>query len=152
MSVSCSCRHAQHTVHHPSSVCLPTGVCLHCFPSTLWRPTVPPLKRVPTLSRWVCYRGWLCKSTPTHPHTHHTQCDVVLTKDCQLVCRHEPNVANTTDAAQKFPNLVRNYTIDGVQETGVFTNDLTLAQIKTLTAKQRLYFRYVGWSGVGGGG
>lgn len=73
----------------------------------------------------------------------HTQCDVVLTKDCQLVCRHEPNIANTTDAAQKFPNMIRNYTVDGVKEEGVFTNDLTLAQIKTLTAKQRLWFRYV---------
>ena len=40
------------------------------------------------------------------------ECDVVLTKDCQLICRHEPDLVATTDAKTKFPELVRNYTID----------------------------------------
>lgn len=66
-----------------------------------------------------------------------------MTKDCQLVCRHEPNISNTTNADEIFPNLIRNYTIDGVNERGVFTVDLTLDQIKQVTAKQRVYMRWV---------
>jgi glycerophosphoryl diester phosphodiesterase len=30
------------------------------------------------------------------------ECDVVVTKDLKLICRHEPQLNDTTDAAQKF--------------------------------------------------
>lgn len=30
------------------------------------------------------------------------ECDVVVTRDLQLICRHEPQLNDTTDAAQKF--------------------------------------------------
>lgn len=30
------------------------------------------------------------------------ECDVVVTKDLQLICRHEPQLNDTTDAAEKF--------------------------------------------------
>jgi glycerophosphoryl diester phosphodiesterase len=30
------------------------------------------------------------------------ECDVVVTKDLQLICRHEPNLDNTTDVLDKF--------------------------------------------------
>ena len=35
-----------------------------------------------------------------------------MTKDCQLICRHEPDLVATTDAKTKFPGLIKNYTID----------------------------------------
>lgn len=30
------------------------------------------------------------------------ECDVVVTKDLQLICRHEPNLNDTTDAWERF--------------------------------------------------
>ena len=42
------------------------------------------------------------------------ECDVVLTKDCHPICRHEPDISQTTDAIAKFPNHRKNLTIDGV--------------------------------------
>lgn len=64
------------------------------------------------------------------------ECDVVPTKDCQLICRHEPELTLTTDASAKFPGMVRSYNIDGYNATGIFSFDLTLAEVKTLRAKQ----------------
>lgn len=67
------------------------------------------------------------------------ECDVVMTQDCQLICRHEPDLFGTTDAATKFPNLIKNYTVDeGLSGRGILSTDLTLAQIRTLNAIERL--------------
>lgn len=65
------------------------------------------------------------------------RCDVVLTKDLVPVCRHEPLVSGTTDADKKFPDLKKDYMIDGEKFSGVHTVDLTLAQLKTLRAIQQ---------------
>ncbi|OUJ16233.1 glycerophosphodiester phosphodiesterase [Acetobacter orientalis] len=66
--------------------------------------------------------------------------DLVPTKDGVLVCRHESNIAATTDVAShpEFANRRRTLTIDGKQETGWFTTDFTLAELKTLRACERL--------------
>lgn len=45
---------------------------------------------------------------------HFIECDVVLTRDCQPICRHEPDISQTTDALKKFPDRQRNVTIDGI--------------------------------------
>jgi glycerophosphoryl diester phosphodiesterase len=74
--------------------------------------------------------------------------DLVSTKDGVLVARHENEISGTTDVAEKFPDRRRTKTIDGVAVTGFFTEDLTLAEIKTLRAKERLAFRNQGWNGV----
>jgi hypothetical protein len=58
-----------------------------------------------------------------------------------LICRHEPLLSNTTNADDVFPDRKKNYTIDGTEYAGVFSVDLTLAEIKTLKARQRVYFR-----------
>lgn len=52
------------------------------------------------------------------------------------MCRHEPLLSGTTDADEKFPDRITAYTIDGDLFEGVFTTDLTLAEIKTLRAVQ----------------
>ena len=67
--------------------------------------------------------------------------DLVSTKDGVLVARHENEIGGTTDAAAKFPDRKRTQTIDGQAVTGWFTEDFTLAEIKTLRAKERLAFR-----------
>ena len=69
------------------------------------------------------------------------ECDVILTRDLVPICRHEADLNLTTDAAVKFPHRVNTYTIDGKTHTGVFAADLTLAEVKTLRAKQRWEFR-----------
>ncbi|WP_183479873.1 glycerophosphodiester phosphodiesterase family protein [Komagataeibacter kakiaceti] len=66
--------------------------------------------------------------------------DLVPTRDGVLVARHESNIATTTDVASRaeFASRRRTMTIDGVNETGWFTTDFTLAELKTLRAKERL--------------
>jgi glycerophosphoryl diester phosphodiesterase len=66
--------------------------------------------------------------------------DLVTTKDHVLVARHEPNITDTTDVAShpEFASRKTTKTIDGVTQTGWFTDDFTLAELKTLRAKERL--------------
>ena len=66
--------------------------------------------------------------------------DLVLTKDGILVARHENEISETTDVSAKpeFADRKKTKTIDGQQMTGWFTEDFTLAELKTLRAKERL--------------
>ena len=67
--------------------------------------------------------------------------DLVSTKDGVLVARHENEIGGTTDVADKFPARKTTKTIDGQPVSGWFTEDFTLAEIRTLRAKERLPFR-----------
>jgi glycerophosphoryl diester phosphodiesterase len=65
--------------------------------------------------------------------------DLVATKDGHLIARHEPNITNTTDVATRAEFASRRRTgvlVDGAAEDGWFAFDFTLAEIKTLRAKQ----------------
>ena len=64
--------------------------------------------------------------------------DLVATKDGHLIARHEPNIINTTDVATRpeFASRKRMAVIDGFAEEGFFASDFTLAEIKTIRAKQ----------------
>ncbi len=64
--------------------------------------------------------------------------DVVATKDGVLIARHEPNLIATTDVNSRpeFASRKRVANVDGVNETGFFASDFTLAEIKTLRAVQ----------------
>jgi glycerophosphoryl diester phosphodiesterase len=66
--------------------------------------------------------------------------DLVMTKDGVLVCRHEPEIGGTTDVAQHSEFTARRTTkkLDGTDTTGWFTEDFTLAELKTLRAVERL--------------
>ncbi len=66
--------------------------------------------------------------------------DLVPTKDGHLVARHENEISGTTDIANRpeFASRRTTKTIDGEQVTGWFTEDLTLRDIKTLRARERL--------------
>ena len=66
--------------------------------------------------------------------------DLVSTKDHVLVARHENDITGTTDVADHPEFAARKTTkvVDGTSHTGWFTEDFTLAEIKTLRAKERL--------------
>lgn len=67
--------------------------------------------------------------------------DLVSTKDGELVARHENEIGETTDVEARFPDRKRTKTIDGHAVTGWFTEDFTLAELRTLHARERLPFR-----------
>jgi glycerophosphoryl diester phosphodiesterase len=66
--------------------------------------------------------------------------DLVSTKDGHLVVRHEPEIGGTTDVADhpEFADRKTTKVIDGTSYTGWFTDDFTLAELKTLRARERL--------------
>jgi len=66
--------------------------------------------------------------------------DLVATADGVLVARHEPEIAGTTDVASRpeFADRRTTKVIDGVEHTGWFTEDFTLAELRTLRATERI--------------
>ncbi|GAA4294064.1 glycerophosphodiester phosphodiesterase [Streptomyces venetus] len=66
--------------------------------------------------------------------------DLVPTKDHVLVVRHENEISQTTDVARhpEFAGRRTTKTVDGRAVTGWFTEDFTLAELKTLRAVERL--------------
>jgi glycerophosphoryl diester phosphodiesterase len=66
--------------------------------------------------------------------------DLVSTKDGVLVARHENEIGGTTDVADhpEFAGRRTTKTIDGVAISGWFTEDFTLAELRTLRAKERI--------------
>ncbi|WP_306320566.1 glycerophosphodiester phosphodiesterase family protein, partial [Streptomyces sp. CC224E] len=57
-----------------------------------------------------------------------------------LVCRHEPEIGGTTNVSEhpEFADRKTTKSLDGVATTGWFTEDFTLAELKTLRAKERI--------------
>jgi glycerophosphoryl diester phosphodiesterase len=66
--------------------------------------------------------------------------DLVATKDGVLIARHENEISGTTDVAShpEFADRRTTKVIDGATITGWFTEDFTLAELKTLRAKERI--------------
>lgn len=66
--------------------------------------------------------------------------DLVVTKDLVLVARHETEIGGTTDVADRpeFADRRRGKQIDGRLVNGWFAEDFTLAELRTLRAKERL--------------
>jgi len=66
--------------------------------------------------------------------------DVVPTKDGVLIARHEPELGGTTDVSD-HPEFADRHTtkmVDGAPVSGWFAEDFTLAEIKTLYARERI--------------
>ncbi len=66
--------------------------------------------------------------------------DLVSTRDGVLVARHEPDIHETTDVSARPEFIGRRRTVpfDGRTVTGWFACDFTLAELKTLRARERL--------------
>jgi len=66
--------------------------------------------------------------------------DLVATSDGVLVARHENEISGTTDVAARgeFAGRRAAKIVDGAAVEGWFTEDFTLAELKTLRARERL--------------
>jgi glycerophosphoryl diester phosphodiesterase len=66
--------------------------------------------------------------------------DLVSTRDGALVARHENEIGGTTDVAAHLEFAERRTTrvIDGLSIEGWFSEDFTLAELKTLRARERI--------------
>ncbi len=66
--------------------------------------------------------------------------DLVATRDMVLVARHENELSDTTDVAahEEFADRRRSKTVDGTLVTGWFAEDFTLAELRTLRARERI--------------
>ena len=66
--------------------------------------------------------------------------DLVSTSDGFLVARHENDITGTSDVADhpEFADRRGTKTIDGLELTGWFTEDFTIAELNTVRAKERL--------------
>ncbi|UDF02546.1 glycerophosphodiester phosphodiesterase [Asticcacaulis sp. AND118] len=84
-----------------------------------------------------------------HMGADYIEPDVVSTRDGVLICRHEPMLSGTTDVRQRpeFASRQRTIAVDGLSITDFFTSDFTLAEIKTLRAKQAFADRDQSYNG-----
>lgn len=66
--------------------------------------------------------------------------DLVSTADGVLVARHEPEISETTDVAQhpEFADRRGTKIVDGRRMHGWFVHDFTLAELRTLRARERI--------------
>lgn len=66
--------------------------------------------------------------------------DLVMSRDGVMVARHENEIGGTTDVADhpEFATRKTHKTIDGHAVRGWFTEDFSLAELKTLRARERL--------------
>jgi glycerophosphoryl diester phosphodiesterase len=66
--------------------------------------------------------------------------DIVSTRDGVLVARHENEISSTTDVASRpeFADRRTTKVVDGIAFTGWFTEDFTLAELRTLRAVERI--------------
>ena len=66
--------------------------------------------------------------------------DLVMTKDGHMIVRHENEIGGTTDVAKhsEFASRKTTKVVDGEKIEGWFTEDFTLAELKTLRARERL--------------
>ena len=66
--------------------------------------------------------------------------DLVMTRDGVFIARHENELSGTTDVANRseFADRRTTKTINGRSVTGWFAEDFTLAEIRTLRARERL--------------
>lgn len=109
-----------------------------------------------SLERPLVARPWLiahrgaCAHLPEHTLAAYARAiadgadaiepDLVITRDGVLVARHENEIGATTDVAAQ-PRFAARRTlkrIDGVAVEGWFAEDFTLAELKTLRARERL--------------
>ncbi len=75
--------------------------------------------------------------------------DLVTTSDGVLIARHEPLLDDTTNVAEVFgPERQSTKLLDGVETTGYFAEDFTLAEIKQLRAVQSRDYRDPGFDGL----
>jgi len=116
------------------------------MPASMQKPAPLSQKTHPIV---IGHRG-ACGYVPEHTLTSYfiamqdgvdyVEPDLVMTKDGVLIARHENEIGGTTDVGRhpEFGDRRTTKTIDGVAHTGWFTEDFTLAELKTLRARERI--------------
>ena len=64
--------------------------------------------------------------------------DLVSTRDGELIVRHENDISETTDVAQKYPARKTRKVVDGKTIDGWFTEDFTLGELNQIKARERI--------------
>lgn len=69
--------------------------------------------------------------------------DILFSRDGRLVCRHDCELTGSTDVSAhgQFASRKTAKTIDGARQEGWFIEDFTLAELRTLRARQPIPFR-----------
>ena len=131
---------------------------LACAPARAPRsaPVLPPLGQPTAAPLVIAHRG-ASGHRPEHTLEGYAlavqmgadfiEPDLVSTKDGVLVARHENEIGGTTDVAAKFASRKTRKVVDGDTISGWFTEDFTLAELRTLRAKERLPFRSHAYDG-----
>src|SRR4051794_35680611 len=128
-------RHASQGVHHAAGARSPGAVTVegmtHFAPVVIGHRGAPGYRPEHTLAS---YR------LAIELGADYIEPDLVATRDHVLVVRHEPNITDTTDVGRRPEFASRRTTkeIDGAVQTGWFTDDFTLAELRTLRATERL--------------
>src|SRR5579864_5507085 len=114
---------------------------------TIYMPDLTPMRKIAPIV--IGHRG-ACGYVPEHTLTSYfiamqdgadyVEPDLVMTKDGVLVARHENEIGGTTNVAEhpEFASRRTTKAIDGTSVTGWFTEDFTLAELKTLRARERI--------------
>ena len=76
--------------------------------------------------------------------------DLVATRDGALIARHENEIGSTTDVALRFPRRRTVKIVDGRRLEGFFSEDFTLAEVRTLSSRQPLECRSPAHDGLHG--
>ncbi|XP_078349890.1 uncharacterized protein LOC144634733 [Oculina patagonica] len=79
------------------------------------------------------------------------ECDVCVTKDLKLICRHESWLNGTTNVWEKtnLRSKQKTYNVTGKRTiTDIFSVDLTLKEIKTIGVRQKYSFRDPNYNGM----
>ena len=121
------------------------GLCMMASSTAMAAAPVPPSPQVSVYA----HRG-ASALLPEHTLASYAQAivdgadyiepDLVMTRDGVMVARHENEIGATTDVAAhpEFAARRTSKVIDGRRVEGWFTEDFTLAELKTLHARERL--------------
>ena len=83
-----------------------------------------------------------------HMGADYIEPDLVSTKDGVLVARHENEIGLTTDVERKFRERRATKVVDGDTIDGWFTEDFTLAELRSLRVREREPFRTLRYEGL----
>jgi glycerophosphoryl diester phosphodiesterase len=119
----------------------------------------PTLERIPARPLVIAHRG-ASGHRPEHTlaayelairmGADYIEPDLVITKDGVLVARHENEIGATTDVRRRFPERRATKVVDGDTIEGWFTEDFTLAELRTLRVRERERFRTMRYEGLYG--